>query len=165
MIFVNPDKGKIEYYAYAIFSTGIGSFFLYFIIRSNFDQKDNWSLRLPYNKKLFELIDGNLKKMLKDKNYDYKFYKKRKGSNRRKCKLRFSNRSKLTFEYGLWVSGGDPPTYHHDMDIKNVRMNNLSHALQLSKDINNILESVEYKSYADKPEASEDDGLKASKTE
>ena len=155
----SDTSDKFEGYAYSITFMGIGLAFLIGAIYSNFDQKDHWSVDLPYNQKLFQEIHENMKAMLKENNYDYKYKKIRKTSYYRTYLLRSPKSSKLKINYGLRISTGKSTHYYNDMKILNIKMNNLSHAHRLCNDINIILEKVEYKTFADKSGSSKEGEL------
>jgi len=157
LIFPSDDFGNnIEGYAYSIAFIGTGLVFLIGVIYSNFDQKDHWSVELPYNKRLFEIMNKHINIMLEENGYRFEFDRKKKVGGLMECQISHSTISRLTLLYGLEIiQGKNSITYKFPIKIKNIRDDNLTHARQLCRDINEILESVNYKAYPEETGSTE----------
>jgi hypothetical protein len=128
------------------FLMGFG--FLAGVIYTNFDQKDHWNMWLPYNQKLYNILNKNIATMLTDKNYNHQDDTDATDKNSRTFTIKPSILSELTLNYGLEVIRGRySTTYQFPIRIKNVRKDNLIFAHQLQKDVHEILLQAEYQGY------------------
>jgi hypothetical protein len=133
------------------------------IIYTNFDKKDHWNINLPYNKKLYLILNKEIFRMLKEKVYDFKTeeipmpraeYNSKTGKSYSKAyKIKPSMQSDLTVCYALEIiSGKYSNSYKFLLQIKNIRKDNLIFAYQLQKDLHGILLRVNYNQYPGKSE-------------
>lgn len=150
-------------YVYSSMFWIIGLVIIIGIIYTNFDKKDHWNINLPYNKKLYMILNKEIFRMLKEKNYDFKIeevpmtrseYNPKTGKSYEKTyKIKLPMLSYLTVCYALEIIRSKySTTYKFPLQIKNIRKDNLIYAYQLQKDLHGILLKVNYDQYPGKSE-------------
>lgn len=151
---------KIPYMTYLIsfFFIGMGSAFLIGLIYTNLDQKDSWFIGLPYNILLFEKLNNEIVLMFDRKGYNFApkeisgvYVVKDKKTGVKYAQgygIKTSYDPELEVKLALEIiQGRYSTTYQFPIEISKIRTNNLQHAYQLQKDIQNMLISAKYDQY------------------
>jgi hypothetical protein len=137
---------------------GFGLPVLIYVIYTNLDKKDHWTLALPFNNSLFEKMETLVEGKIIEKGYTYAAVtysgiSTLSDSNRgmgyaRAYAIRAPDDSRIQVRFALQViRGKNHTTYLFPLEIRDVRMGNIDFARQVQADLMDILMGIDFLSY------------------
>jgi hypothetical protein len=140
----------------------IGAVVTVYLIYTNTDKKDHWTLYMPYNRKLLALIDSQITEKFDEKGRTYALTERSGfsaimalGSEVEYSKvyaMRTYDGSTIEIRFGLQVKRNkNGATYLFPMEIRNVRLRNLEFARAVQADLMEMLIGVDFLKYEVEP--------------
>ena len=135
-----------------------GMMVMIYVIYTNMDKKDHWTLALPFNNSLFEKMETLVEGKIIEKGHTYAAVpysgiSTLSDSNRgmgyaRAYAIRAPDDSRIQVRFALQViHSKNHTTYLFPLEIRNVRMGNIDFARQVQADLMDVLIGVDFLSY------------------
>ncbi|MFH0816678.1 MAG: hypothetical protein V1934_07680 [Methanobacteriota archaeon] len=129
-----------------------------YVAYTNFDQKDHWTLALPFNRTLYDLLEAAVEEKFAHGGYKYQAVgysglsvaRASAGGSRPAKAYAFypGDGSRMEVRFALLaIRGKNHTTYLFPMEIRNVRMKNIDHARKIQADLMEVLMRVDFLSY------------------
>jgi energy-coupling factor transporter transmembrane protein EcfT len=135
-------------------------FIILYLVYTNTDNKDHWILLLPYNRRLFDMLDARVEAKLSSKGHTIEYipYSGYPGwgasplsgvkGGTKAYRLCRPGGDDIEVRFGLQVvTSKNHTTYRFPLEIRNIQMGNIDFARQVQADLMDVLIGVDFLSY------------------
>ena len=153
------SEGSLYYVPFAILMPLVPCIIIWDGLRKLTDQKDRWSIFLPYNKLLYKMILKNCENIFQEQGYKYELNEKLTISDviiwerdntpvGKSYRISTGSDNHIDFEFAMTHTHTKNSNYYGvHLVINNINMENLDFAVEFQREIHNYLRKIEYRKF------------------